>query len=226
MIRRDYILRMIEEFTQLLARLKSLKQEQRWEEVAGTLEEHFQRLVGTSARAVAQLSETELLAKLIQGEPTLAVREKILILASLLKEAGDVATAQAKFDEGRACYLKGLHLLLEALARGDVYETPEFVPSVEVFVAALRDSPLPFQTQGLLMQHYERTGEFAKAEDALFAMLELESNNVALLDFGISFYQRLQGQSDAALAEGNLPRAELETARAELSDRKAALQPK
>ena len=29
MIRRDYIIRMIEEFVQLLARLKSLKQEQR-----------------------------------------------------------------------------------------------------------------------------------------------------------------------------------------------------
>ena len=34
MIRRDYILRMIEEFLQLLGRLKSLKQEHRWEAVA------------------------------------------------------------------------------------------------------------------------------------------------------------------------------------------------
>ena len=46
MIRRDYILRMIEEFLQLLARLKSLKQEHRWEEAAGTLDEQFHRLVG------------------------------------------------------------------------------------------------------------------------------------------------------------------------------------
>jgi hypothetical protein len=226
MIRRDYILRMIEEFLQILARLKSLKQEHRWEEAAGTLEEQFHRLVGAGAQATAQLSETELLAKLIRGEPTLAVREKTLILATLLKEAGDVAAAQENFEESRACYLKGLHVLLETLARGDVHESPEFVPPVELFVGALRDSPLPFQTQGLMMQHYERTGEFAKAEDALFAMLEIEANNPALLDFGISFYQRLQGQSDAALIEGNLPRAELEAALADLRERKATLQTK
>jgi len=214
---------MIDEFVQLLARLKGLKQEHRWQEAAGTLDEQFHRLVGAGAQAAAQLSETEILAKLIQGEPTLAVRDKTLILAALLKEAGDVAAAQDLIEESRPCYLKGLHLLLETLGRGDVYECPEFVPRVEMFVAVLQDSPLPFPTQGLLMEHYERTGEFAKAEDTLFAMLDVEPNNPGLLEFGISFYQRLQRQSDAALSEGNLPRTELEPALADLRDRKAAL---
>src|SRR5262245_60754179 len=221
MIRRDYILRMIEEFVQVLARLKGLKQEQRWEEAGGTLEQQFQRLVGASPETVAHLSETELLAKVIQGEPTLAVRDKTLMLAALLKEAGDVAAAQERHDEGRAFYLKGLHLLLEALGRTEVFECPEFVPRVELFVTALEHAPLPFQSQCLLMQHYERTGEFAKAENALLAMLDLEPNNPGLVEFGISFYQRLQGQSDAALSEGNLPRAELEASLAELRERKA-----
>src|SRR5438552_19048464 len=104
---------MIEEFFRLLARLKSLKQEQRWDEAAAALEEQFQRLVGMDARAAAQLSETELLAKLIHNEPMLGVGEKALILSALLKEAGDVAAAQERGDESRAAYLKGLHLLLE-----------------------------------------------------------------------------------------------------------------
>jgi hypothetical protein len=223
MIRRDYILRMIEEFVQLLQRLNSLKVSQRWDQASGTLDEQFRRLVGVKAQAVAQLSETELLAKIIQGEPTLAVRDKTLMLTTLLKEAGDVAAAQEHQQESRTYYLKGLHLLLETLARGEVHECPEFVPRVEMFVAALQDTPLPFRTQGLLMQHYERTGEFAKAEDALFAMLELETDNPALLDFGISFYQRLAGQTDNALAEGNLPRLELEAGLADLRQRKSKL---
>ena len=223
MIRRDYILRMVEEFVQLLARLKSLKQEQRWDEAGGTLDEQFNRLVGADAHAVVQLSEIELLAKLIQGEPTVAVKDRALILVSLLKEAGDVAIGQEKFEESRTYYLKGLHLLLETLARGEAYECPEFVPRVEMFVTALHESPMPFQTQGLLMQHYERTREFAKAEDALFAMLDIELNNPALLDFGISFYQRLQDQSDAVLIEGNLPRVEVEAGLTDLRGRKAAL---
>src|SRR5438445_11964979 len=93
---------------------------------------------------------------------------------TMLKEAGDLADAQEQREESRACYLKGLHLLLGTLARGEVFDCPDFVPKVEVFMAALADSPLPLPTHALLMQHYERTGEFAKAEDALFAMLERE----------------------------------------------------
>src|SRR5437870_1741629 len=168
MIRRDYILRMIEEFIQALARIKSLKKSQQWHDATGSMDEEFKKLVGTDAQGAAQLNETELLARLIQGEPTLAVREKTLMLAALLKEASDLATEQRRDSESRVCYLKGLHLLLDTLARGEIFEFPEFVPRVEAFVAALRDSSLPLQTQALLMQHYERTGEFAKAEDALF----------------------------------------------------------
>jgi hypothetical protein len=90
-----------------------------------------------------------------------------------------------------------------------------------MFAAALRGSRLPLETQALLMQHYERSGEFGKAEDALFAMLEAEPGNAGLVGFGVSFYERLQGQSDAGLATGNLPRPELETGLAELRKRRA-----
>jgi hypothetical protein len=220
-IRRDYILRMIEEFVQALARINELKQNRRWQEAAGVVDEEFQRLIGTGADAVARLTETELLANLIRGEPTQAVHDKTLMLTALLKEAGDVAATQERAEESRSCYLKGLRLLLETLAREEVTDCPAFVPRVEMFAAALRGSPLPLETQALLMQHYERSGQFAKAEDALFAMLEAEPGKAGLVAFGVVFYERLQGQSDAALATGNLPRPELETGLAELRKRLA-----
>ena len=225
MIRRDYILRMIEEFIQALARVNALKQDQRWQEAAGAVDEEFQRLIGMGAQAVTRLTETELLARLIRGEPTQAVRERTLILTALLKEAGDLATTQEHTEESRSCYLKGLHLLLETLAREGVSAFPDFVPRVEVFVAALHGSPLPLETQTLLMRHYERSGEFAKAEDALFAALEAEPEKAGLVDFGVSFYERLRGQSDASLAAGNLPRPELEGGLAELLGQKNKLKP-
>lgn len=221
MIRRDYILRMIEEFIQALARINALKKDQRWQQAAGAVDEEFQRLIGEGAQAVARLTKTELLATVIRGEPTQAVRDKTLMLTALLKEAGDVAAMQERADESLSCYLKGLDLLLETLAHEEVFTFPDFVPRVEMFVTALHGSPLPLETQALLMQHYERSGEFAKAEDALFAMLEAEPGNAGLVNFGASFYKRLQGQSDAALAAGNLPRPELEAGVAELRKRGA-----
>jgi hypothetical protein len=221
MIRRDYILRMIEEFFQALSRIKSLKSARQWREADASIDQEFQRLIGADAQSVAKLSETELLARLVRGEATLAVPEKTLLLATLLKEAGDVFAEEGRQDDSRTSYLKGLHLLLDTLGRREVFECPQFVPKVEEFVIALGDTPLPLETEARLMQHYERTGEFGKAEDALFAMLDVEPENGPLLELGISFYRRLEGQSDVQLIDGDLPRAEVEAGLADLNGRKA-----
>ena len=223
MIRQDYILRMIEEFMQVLSRIAFLKRGQLWQEADGVLDAEFQRLVSAGAEAVSQMSETELLAKLIQGGPTQVVHHKALLLTTLLKEAGDLALEQNRLAESRTCFLKGLHLLLEALAGAEALALPDFVPKVEVFLNALQDSPLPMDTQARLMQHYERLGEFGKAEDTLFALLEAEPNEPRLLEFSITFYQRLKSQSDDSLGAGNLPRAELNAGLAELERRKAGV---
>jgi hypothetical protein len=223
MIRQDYILRMIEEFLQVLSRLNSLKRGQLWGEAGALVDAEFQRLIHASPQAAAQMTETELLAKLIEGEPTQVVHHKALLLTTLLKEAGDLDAAQNRTAESQACYVKGLNVLLEMLARAEASDFPDFVPKVEAFVMVLRDVALPLNTQARLMQHYERLGEFGTAEDALFGMLEAEPGEPKLLDFGIAFYRRLGSQSDAALRAGNLPRAELQAGLAELEKRKATL---
>ncbi len=221
MIRRDYFLRMIEEFMQVLARLQSLKKDHRWEEADLLADEQFRRLVSAGADEVSKLSETELLARVIRGDPTPIVHGKTLMLTSLLNEAGEVAAAQGRTEESRALFLKGLHLLLQTIATGEPSDFPDFVPRVEVFLRPLQEQSLPLATQAMLMQHYERTGEFAKAEDYLFRMLETDPANPKLLEFGIAFYERLQTRSGAQLSAGNLPRAEVDAALAELRERVA-----
>src|SRR5262245_5871297 len=97
---------MIEEFCQALARMRSLKQGQRWNEAQDELDSEFQKLIGEGAEAVAQHSETDLLARLMADGPTHLLREKTFILSSLLKEAGDIAAGQDQFEQSRQCYLK------------------------------------------------------------------------------------------------------------------------
>jgi hypothetical protein len=126
-------------------------------------------------------------------------------------------------EQSRAYYLKGLHLLLNTLAAGEVGEFPDFVPRVELFVGLLGESALPLATRGRLMQHYERAGEFGKAEDRLYSMLESGADQAAVMDFGIAFYERLQRQSDASLDAGNLPRAELDAGLAELRGKRPSI---
>jgi hypothetical protein len=221
-IRRDYILRMIEQLVQALARLRQLQREHQHQAAAAVLDEQFQTLLHADAAAVAQLSETDLLAKLIRDEPTPVVRDKCFMLVTLLHEAADLYASQRRENESRACRLQALHLLLEVLAREEPAALPEFVPKLEVLVTSLGDEPLPPRTLLTLGRHYELIGDFAKAEDALFALLEAEADNAALLELGVAFYERLSRRSDAELVLGNLPREEIQSGLAELRARRAA----
>src|SRR5208282_544132 len=184
MIRRDYILRQIEQFVAMLAKFAGLAKNEQWQEASAVTAGEFQRLTGMDAREVVQMSETELLARLIQGEPTLLVEAKAFMLVTLLKTNGDLIAGEGRLEESRQYYLKGLHLLLDTFGRNEITERPDFVPTVEAFLTGLRDAPLPLPTGAMLMHHYERTGEFAKAEDALFAMADVAPDNAELLEFG------------------------------------------
>ena len=215
MIRRDYILRQIEQFVAMLAKIAGLTKNEQWQEASTVTAGEFQRLTGMDARGVVQMSETELLARLIQGEPTQVVESKAFMLATLLKTNGDLIAGQGRLEESRQYYLKGLHLLLDTFGRNEITERPDFVPAVEAFLAGLRDAPLPVKTNARLIRHYEQTREFAKAEDALFATLDVVPPSPELLELGASFYQRLLELSDDALTAGNLPRAEAEAGLAE-----------
>ena len=200
----------------MISRISSLKRSQQWQEAVSLTDEELRKLAGSNAHDLAQLSETELLARLVQGEPTQIVREKTFMLVTLLNEAADVAIAEDRSEDGRACYLKGLNLLLDLLAEDEISASPSFVPKIEVLVSALADQPLPRSTHVRLMLHYERTGDFAKAENALFAMIDTEPNQPGLIEFGRAFYNRLSIHSDAALVAGNLPRPEIEAGLEEL----------
>ena len=215
MIKRDYLLRMIEEFVQALARLRSLKKAQLWNEAAGVTEDEFRRMLGLGAAEAVRLTETELLARLIAGAPTQAVRERTLVLATLLKEAGDLASNTNQPEEARCFYLKALHLLLETLAHEDPFEWPEFVPHIDLILGGLAQERLPLETLARLMHHYERSGAYAKAEDCLFAIANETPRSSSLREFGEAFYQRLEAETSERLAEGNLPREEIAAGLAE-----------
>jgi tetratricopeptide (TPR) repeat protein len=219
MIRRDYILRMIEECIRALTQTNSLKQEQRWSEADVELQNALKKLLDLDLATVKRFSAADLIVQLMQAGPTYALPEKMLVLTALLKEAGDVATGNNLVNEGRDHYLKALHLLLDALTQRDISECPPFVPNIETLRTLLVDTPLPPPLLAMLMQHYERAGEYAKAEDALFELLDADPGNREVLNFGAAFYHRLLQQSDADLDRASLPRAEVEEGLKNLQER-------
>jgi hypothetical protein len=217
MIRRDYIVRMIEEMGRALAQIRALRQSGRAEAARQMVDAECEKLAALGVTGILALSETELLARVSEGQFAQTVHLRTLAVVSLLREAAEIASGEDKTEKARAIYLKALHLLLGVLAQDDPAGFPEFVPGVEAIVTALQDQPLPAQTQALLMRHYEATGQFAKAEDALYSILDEVGPDAEVIRFGRAFYERLLRRSDASLAAGNLPRDEAEEGLNELN---------
>ena len=210
MLRRDYILRMIEEWGAMLRRTRKQIDAGEHPAAGEELDKAFLDLVGTGAEAVSRLSETELLARLTMEGPTHVVREKTLILVALLQQAGEVHTAAGREAQGQECWVKALDLLLTLQLQDADFELPEFVPKIDLLRDQLSGVALPLQTLAALWRHYERIGAYARAEDALAELLEAEPANPDLIVEAKAFYQRLLRQSDSTLEAGNLPRPEVE----------------
>lgn len=221
MIRRDYFLRMMEEIIQMMVLVDTFRKDGQWEEASKVIDKGFNQLVKGGTQAVLQLPETELLARLFDGKPTVDGHYKLSILVNLLKKAGDLAAEQNQLEQSLSYYFRGLSLLLGIYARKEESEYNYKVPKIEVeeFIAALQDAPLPVETLKLLMEHYEQTWKFDKAEDALFAMLDIEPNNSSIVEMGIAFYERLRKHNNATLKASNLPHLEVEVGLSKLNSR-------
>jgi hypothetical protein len=218
MIRRDYILRMIERFAQMLARIQGELGDKRFADASKLLDDAFVQLLGTGPEAVSRLSETELLAQLAKDEPTQVLREKTLLLVAFLNEAGRLhAIADPPRElEANACWTKALDLLLMMHLQDTELEFPDFVPKIELIRQHLGEAVLPLRTVAALWRYYERIGAYAKAEDALYVLREADFGNPDLRAEARAFYERLLRESDASLDAGNLPRDEVESALADL----------
>jgi hypothetical protein len=209
MIRHDYILRMIMQFSQVLARITGLARADKVEESQQEITRAVQELVGLDPEEACARSEKTLVAKLLESGPTHVIREKCFMLAALLNAAGDNHARDGHADKARAFHLKSLHLMLETLPHEHETVLPEFAPRVEGLLQALNEHPLPLSTLAALMHHFERLGQYDRAETMLFHLRETAPTEPLVHELGSAFYNRLLAKSDEELVRGELPRDEV-----------------
>jgi len=213
MIRRDYILRMVAEMAQVLARVISLKSRQEYEQALKEINTALRELRGDSAEPAHELSLPDWIALCRKHEQ--AASGLMIAVADLLKEQGDVLTGQDKPDGGTRSRALALGLFLEALLNGETFVTVELLAKVEELFEHARTTLSDPEVWRRLVSYFEARGRFAQAEDALFAWQA--TGDPTVTTEGLAFYQRLGEQDDDALERGDLPRAELEQGRREFT---------
>jgi hypothetical protein len=219
MIRKDYILRLIEQFGALWARVVTQLRAGLLHDTRATLDDAYARLFGLNAEIVRMRSSGELLARLQFGEPPEVGRERCFVLSALLGAEADLAAAQNNPDLAATYRTRALDIVLAMRLGSPEQPLPDYAPTVDMLVEALRDYQLPFDTGRLLFQLYEQQGAFALAENILFELLDLDHDPEAVARIGESFYDRLQQHNDAELQAGDFSRAEIDSGRRQLRQR-------
>ncbi len=216
----DWLVQQISQFARVLAVILGLRKRQKYETAQETIEEALNTLLDLDLDKLLTFPSTELFRRLTIAETTMVGREKVLFVAALLDQAGDIHAAQGQAEMGAACYIQTLQLLLELLLTDDHVSLPNYAPAVEDVLAKIAPETLPIEARITMMLYFEKIGDFGRAEDTLFEMLDAVADDphttAEIIAIGELFYERLQQLDDEILVAGNLARDEITAGMADL----------
>jgi tetratricopeptide (TPR) repeat protein len=200
---RDYLMRMIEQFSMTLGQVLFKRRNQQFAEAMELLTQAMKQLLGLNSKLVLALSVKDLMALLTtQGQFDAG---KGLLLSDMLKAEGDLLVDAAEEDEGIACYMKSLELLLEMRWMQEASELEqEMEERIQDLLTIIKPGLMPLRILKPLVHYYESTGRLAKAEDTLFFILDADEDQTQWIDSGLHMVERWQKMSTDELALGEL----------------------
>lgn len=148
--RRDYILRIIDEVSRLLARVLLKRREGQEQEALHAIVSACERLFALPAHQLFQFTPEQHYVMLVDGETPEFARQKVLIYAALNAEAGGIYRKLGNRALARASYLSALRLSLKARAQFGADALPDYAPKIPDLLSALADEPLDEDTAALL----------------------------------------------------------------------------
>lgn len=212
MYQRDYLMRMIEQVTDVLGQVMGLRRRKEHHEAQRVIDDLFDRRFRLNGRLVQSLSAKDLAAMLtVNGTTDTASLEAV---ARLVKEHGDIEDELGNEGARYARYCKALDLYLHLAVAARETRLGDAREAVRELLALLSPYELPPETKRLLAGWHEHEGRYAEAENWLHEYLEDAEEG---RDEAEAFYRRLLLLDDARLEAGGLTREEAETGLAELN---------
>ena len=198
---KDYIMKIIQQFTNAVARIMGLKAENKIEECQEVLTDTLKDFTGLN-KEVLEALPYEILLQRVSGQTN---SEKSLVLAELLSQQADIYEIKREMSRARNLYLKSLNIIINVILNGDNSVLGQNQDKVNELIEKIGRLDVPRDSKLLLFQYYELTTDYAKAEDVLFELIDKTEANKDLLAKGIAFYERLINKDQTDLQKGNLP---------------------
>ena len=215
MIRRDYFVRMVQELMAALQRVAFLRRKQETDAALQEIDRVLCKFWDLEPEQAPRQTLDDWVALCFAEEGP--VTDKLVALADLFKEQGELFGLKQLTAESRQSYAISLGLYLETLQAGMV--SKDLIDKTDHLIEVLHGQPLPGDIARRVLGYFEARGQFARAEDLLFEWLG--TDDPVAREYGLAFYERLLARTDAELAYGGLPRPEVEAGRQELQQMKS-----
>ena len=209
MLQRDYLMRMTEMLTAVIAKVMFNKEIKNYEEAEKEIETAAKTIVGLDLRIINILNPQDII-QLMKTSDLYAGR--CLVSAELLKEYADVHELNGK--DNSSIILKSLNLYIEAILSKELPEPEKYYSKINELISFIAESDLQDDLNFKIIDYYEFSGQYSKAEDLIFELIE--NNNKDIIDRSVSFYKKLLHRTDEELESGNLSREEVNDALEEI----------
>ena len=208
MIRRDYILKLIDQLVITLKKVQGLKDREDYEEALELIADKKEVYLKIDAEYFESMT-TEELDTLLKND-TERSKEIWKFAADLLFEEATIYDILDKESKVFRAYHQALIILTHILKKYQEISIHLF-EKLATTVEYLRDFRLPVTSYAKIIEYYTATHKLDKAEDILFQALQNHPDKkIVLWEMGQQFYGALLEYEDKALKEGNLPRQEVE----------------
>ncbi|MZQ85953.1 hypothetical protein GQF01_28015 [Paenibacillus sp. 5J-6] len=210
MFKRDYFMRQIEQMTQVLHRILFNKEHIPLADAQQQLDEASRHLLGLNVRSLQALSSKDIL-ELLSYNGNLDTA-KAMVIGDMFVGHGDLLKQHDQTDEAYRAYVKSLDLLLHLSLSPEVNpkddENLEVTARIQTSLDRLRAWMVPEDMKRLLFTHYDKQGDYAKAEDVLFHYMEDHPDQSEFLWQGVAFYRTLLDKEEGLLEAGNFSQEE------------------
>lgn len=203
MIKKDYILQIIEEIANFLKDINRLLNDEKIEDAETYTDEVMQKFLGLSADTIKILPYEQLISFMRMDREI--GNEKCIVLGVLLTKKGDIAELKNDFDESYNYYLKALNILTEVFDKDEDERLKEHFSKIDYLIDKLQKYEFSNELNDKIIKYYEFSGKYDKAEDMIYDSLGENNWDKTLIIEGINFYERLLNKKENELVKGNLP---------------------
>jgi len=206
MLQKDYIMRMIQQLSIVLAKILFNKDIKNYELALEEIDDAFKSLLGWNTDFTTSLTTLELFdkLKLIDGR----YWEKCLVAAELINQEAQVYELKRGYSPLITdLYKKAFLFYLQVIENAENFNADNCYKNLEYIANVLIKDEITADFKYHLCKYFELSGQYARAEDVYYELLEAKDTDAK--EKIKDFYSRLLTKSDAELESGNLPRNEI-----------------